>query len=89
MYNKKVFLIFVLVLAFLVPIRVSAVDLKLTYDKDFKKCILDNPLILPSYDDKGNITGHLLFYEDSANTIRRSSSVSIGTLIVQKKKEII
>lgn len=75
---KKFFWIFVFVVAFLVPTRVSAVDLKLTYDKEFKKCILDNPLILPSYDDKGNITGQLLFYEDSANTIRRGRNVSIG-----------
>lgn len=75
---KRFFWIFVFVVAFLVPFKVDAADLKLTYDNDFKKCILDNPLILPSYDDKGNISGHLLFYKDSANEIRKSSSVSVG-----------
>lgn len=86
---KKFFWIFVFVIAFLVPFKVDAADLKLTYDKDFKKCILSNPLILPSYDDKGNVTGHLFLYEDSISEIIRSRRIPVGMIKLDLDNKII
>lgn len=54
---KKYLLLFVSFF-FLFPLGVGAVDLKLTYKEDFKKCY-EPTLIFPSYDNSGNVDGYL------------------------------
>ena len=74
---KRFFLILVLALGSLVPIKANAVDLKLTYDNDFKKKIYSQGdiQVLPSYDNEGNINGHLFFYKDN-NIVKRKIGVT-------------
>ena len=59
---KRFFLILVLALGLLVPIKANAVDLKLTYDNDLKKCADINYFIFPSFDNNGTIDGNLFLY---------------------------
>ena len=86
---KKFFWIFVFVIAFLVPFKVDAADLKLTYDNDFEKCIFDILPILPDCDDKGNITGHLFLYEDSISEIIRARRTPVGMIKLDLDNKII
>lgn len=59
---KKVFLILVLTVLFLVPIKANAGDLKLTYDNDLKKCADINYFVFPSFNNNGVLDGNLFFY---------------------------
>ena len=61
---KKMFWLISLAVAFLVPFKVDAADLKLTYDNDFKKDPFTSYLALPSYDDNGNVDGQFFFFID-------------------------
>ena len=84
---KKMFWIFVLVTAFLIPTKVSAVDLKLTYDNDFKKVVYDEFPFLPSYDDNGNIDGYLFFYEGSGRGFPGMIKLDLNNKIVYDKSD--
>ena len=79
---KKMFWIFVLVAAFLIPTKVSAVDLKLTYKEDLKECY-DEPFsyVFPSYDNSGNFDGHLFLGEN------RMFKLDLNNKVVWKKSD--
>ena len=55
---RYIFILIVLVGALVFPSGVSALELKLTYNERLNGCFFD-ALVLPSYDDSGNIDGFL------------------------------
>ncbi|MDD6263762.1 MAG: hypothetical protein PUA97_01435 [bacterium] len=58
---KKVLLIVLVSLSLALPIKTNALDLKLTYKEDLKKCYELVPYVLPSYDDTGTADGYTFF----------------------------
>ena len=60
--KKYILGIFILIGILFIPSTVSALDLKLTYDKEINKC-LRFVSVLPSYDNNGNIDGYLYSHD--------------------------
>ena len=59
---KKMFLIVILFLSFVIPFKVDAAELKMTFDGDLKRCADANDFLFPSFNNDGKMDGHLLLY---------------------------
>ena len=56
--KREIFLLMFLVGILILPSSVQALDLKLTYNETWKECF-ERVVVLPSYDNDGNIDGYL------------------------------
>lgn len=82
--RRYIFILMALVGILVFPNGVMAADLKLTYNEDWNKCI-NNTLVLPSYDNDGNIDGNLVVY----NRKRESSSSSLNVAKLDLNNKIV
>lgn len=74
---KKILLIVLLSLSIVLPIKTNALDLKLTYKEDLKKCYEIVPYVLPNYDDTGTVDGYIFFaskYGEATNMFKLDSN---------------
>ena len=82
--RKSIFILMALIGILVFPNGVRAADLKLTYNENWNKCI-NNTLVLPSYDNDGNIDGNLVVY----NRKRESSSSSLNVAKLDLNNKIV
>ena len=82
--RRYIFILMTLIGILVFPNGVMAADLKLTYNEDWNKCI-SNTLVLPSYDNDGNIDGNLVVY----NRKRESSSSSLNVAKLDLNNKIV
>lgn len=85
--RKSIFILMALVGVLVLPSGVRAADLKLTYNENWNKCI-NNTLVLPSYDNDGNIDGNLVVY-NSKQLKRDSSSSSLNVAKLDLNNKIV
>ena len=85
--RKSIFILMALVGVLVLPSGVRAADLKFTYNEDWNKCI-NNTLVLPSYDNDGNIDGNLVVY-NSKQLKRDSSSSSLNVAKLDLNNKIV
>lgn len=81
---KKYFVFVLLFVSFILPVGVSAADLKMTFDENVG--ISDNYgkyIIFPSYDNSGKIDGNLIYFRPSTARVENFSS---NKLIVKLAK---
>ena len=81
---KKYFVFVLLLVSFVLPVGVSAADLKMTFDENVGiSNNRGNYIIFPSYDNSGKIDGNLIYFRPSPSRVENFSS---NKLIVKLAK---